>query len=129
MVVLISVWSLLLGIHLMELLTANNYLNFNNYLNLFVPVLSLVMFLPMYFYPNVEIKNSQLIKYDLFIKHKVNIDEIEYIKEVFGDIHVKGEDKIIAIGHDLISEDDKQRLLNELETRTSLKLAWYDRNL
>jgi len=81
------------------------------------------MFFSMYFYPSLEIKNGQLIKYDLFIKHKININEIEYIKEVFGDIHVKGKDKIIAIGHDLINEDDKQKLLDELETRTSLKMA------
>jgi len=123
MVVLISVWSLLLGIHLMELFTADNFFNFNNYYSLFVPVLSLFMFFSMYFYPSLEIKNGQLIKYDLFIKHKININEIEYIKEVFGDIHVKGKDKIIAIGHDLINEDDKQKLLDELETRTSLKMA------
>ena len=122
-VVLISVWSLLLGMRLMGLFTADNFLNFNNYFNLFVPVLSLIMFFAIYFYPYIEIENSQLIKYDLFIKHKINIDEIEYIKKVFGDIHIKGKDKIIAIDHNLISEDDKQHLLDELETRTSLKLA------
>ena len=123
MVISIAVWSLFLGMQLMKLFTADNFFNFNNYFNLFVPVLSLIMFFSMYFYPSLEIKNGQLIKYDLFIKHKINIDEIEYIKKVFGDIHVKGKDKIIAIDHNLISEDDKQRLLDELERRTSLKLA------
>ena len=71
----------------------------------------------------MEIKNGQLIKYDLFIKHKINIDEIEYIKEVFGDIHIKGKDKIIAVDHNLISEDDKQKLLDELETRTKFEIS------
>ena len=122
-VVFIAIWSLLLGMHLMELFTADNFFNFNNYFNLFVPVLSLIMFFIMYFYPSLEIKNGQLIKYDLFIKHKINIDEIEYIKEVIGDIHIKGKDKIISVDYDLISKDDKQKLLDELETRTSLKLA------
>jgi hypothetical protein len=77
----------------------------------------------MYFYPYLEIKNGQLIKYDLFIKHKININEIEYIKEVIGDIHIKGKDKIIAVDQNLISKDDKQRLLDELEKTTNLKLA------
>ena len=122
-VVFIAVWSLFLGMQLMKLFTADNFFNLNNYFNLFVPVLSLIMFFTMYFYPNLEIKNGQLIKYDLFIKHKINIDEIEYFKEVIGDIHIKGKDKIIAIDHDLISEDDKQKLLDELETKTNLKLA------
>ena len=122
-VVFIAIWSLLLGIHLMELFTADNFFNFNNYYSLFVPVLSLIMFFSMYFYPSLEIKNGQLIKYDLFIKHKINISEIEYIKEVIGDIHIKGKDKIIAVDQNLISENDKQQLLDELETKTSLKLA------
>ena len=123
MVVLIAIWSLLLGMRLMDLFTADDLFDFNNYFNLFVPVLSLIIFFPMYFYPNMEIKNGQLIKYDLFIKYKISIDEIEYIKEIIGDIHIKGKDKIIAVDHNLISEDDKQKLLDELKTKTSLKLA------
>jgi hypothetical protein len=122
-VVLISIWSLFLGMQLMRLFTADDLLNFNNYFEILLPIVSLIMFFTMYFYPNLEIKNGQLIKYDLFIKHKINIDEIEYIKKVFGDIHVKGKNKIIVVNHDLISEDDQQRLLGELESRTSLKLA------
>ena len=122
-VVFISLWSLFLGMQLMRLFTADDILNFNNYFTLFVPVLSLIMFFTMYFYPSLEIKNGQLIKYDLFVKHKINIDEIEYIKKVFGNIHVKEKNKIIVVNHDLISEEDQQRLLGELESRKSLKLA------
>lgn len=122
-VVLISIWSLFLGMQLMRLFTADDLLNFNNYFDLLLPVVSLIMFFTMYFYPSLEIKNGQLIKYDLFIKHKINIAEIEYIKKVFGDIHVKGKNKIIAIDHHLINEDDQQRLLGELESRKRLKLA------
>lgn len=118
-VVFISIWSLFLGVQLMRLFTADDLLNFNNYFDLLVPVVSLIMFFTMYFYPSLEIKNGQLIKYDLFVKHKINIADIEYIKKVFGYIHVKGKNKIIAVNHDLISEDDQQRLLDELKFSTS----------
>jgi len=122
-VVFIAIWSLFLGVQLMRLFKADDFFDFNNYFDLVLPIISLIIFFTIFFYPNMEIKNGQLIKYDLFIKHKINIDEIEYIKKVFGDIHVKGKDKIIAIGHDLIKEDDQQKLLDELESKTSLKLA------
>jgi|GEM_PF-1475955 len=122
-VVFIAIWSLFLGVQLMRLFTADDLFNFNNYFDLLLPIVSLIMFLCMYFYPSLEIKNGQLIKYDLFIKHRINIDEIEYIKKVFGDIHIKGKDKIIAIDHNLISGDDQQKFLAELEKRTSLKMA------
>ena len=128
-VVFIAIWSLFLGVQLMRLFTADDIFNFNNYFDLMLPIISLIIFFTIFFYPNMEIKNGQLIKYDLFIKHRINIDEIEYIKEIFGDVHVKGKDKIIAIDHNLISEDDKQKLLDELEKRTNLKMAWDDRNL
>ena len=122
-VVFIAIWSLFLGVQLMRLFKADDFFDFNNYFDLVLPIISLIIFFTIFFYPNMEIKNGQLIKYDLFIKHRINIDEIEYIKKVFGDIHVKGKDKIIAIGHDLIKEDDQQKLLDELESKTSLKLA------
>jgi len=76
-VVFISLWSLFLGMQLTRLFTADDNLNFNNYFTLFVPVLSLIMFFTMYFYPSLEIKDGHLIKYDLLIKHKINIAEIE----------------------------------------------------
>ena len=103
---------------------ADELVDIGDYLPLATFVLLLPLHLSTVFCPFLEIENGKLIKYDLFIKSKsINIDEIESIEKVFGDIHIKSENKKIVIDRNIIDQDDWKKLLNELETKTSLKLV------
>ena len=73
------------------------------------------------YYPYISLDNDTLTKRLFFKKYKIQVDEIEYIKNVFGDVHVKGPDKIIQIEKDVVSSEDMQQLLDQLEGRTELK--------
>ena len=59
----------------------------------------------------------------LLRKHQINLDDVEYIKNVFGDIHIKGSDKIIKIDKDEISQEDKEKLVEALTQKTHLQLV------
>ena len=96
-------------------------------------------------------QNSPFLK-----QYKIQLDEIEYIKNVFGDIQfipsrnqfdtgimprdirksiknemnllskfkydsAKGSDKIIQIEKDVVSSEDMQQILEQLECKTELK--------
>ena len=95
---------------------------YGDYLTLAPLFLFLVQHLSTVFCPLFRIKDGQLVRYDLFIKFKsITIDEIKSIKKVFGDIHVKEENKEIVIDRNIVDQEDMKKLLNELEKKTSLK--------
>ncbi len=73
------------------------------------------------YYPYISLDEETLTKRLFFKKYKIQVNEIEYIKNVFGDVHVKGPDKIIQIEKDVIRSEDMQQLLDQLEGRTALK--------
>ena len=103
---------------------ADEPVEYGDYLTLAPLVLFIVQHFSTIFCPLFEIKEGQLIKYDLFIKSKsINIHEIKSIEKVFGDIHVKSKNKKIVIDRNILDQDDRLKLLDELETKTSLKLA------
>ena len=95
----------------------------NGYL-LFTLIYPILMFLEIYndqYYPYITLTKDTLTKRLFFKKYKIQLDEIECIKNVFGDIHVKGPDKIIQIEKDVVHSVDLQRLVDELKSRTALK--------
>lgn len=73
------------------------------------------------YYPYISLNEETLTKRLFFKKYKIQVDEIEYIKNVFGDVHVKGPDKIIQVEKDVVRSEDRQQLLDQLEDRTALK--------
>ena len=103
---------------------AEEPVGYGDYLALAPFVLFLILHLSTVFCPLFRIKDGQLIKYDLFIKFKsINIHEIESIEKIFGNIHVESKTKKIVIDRNILDQNDKLKLLDELETKTSLKLA------
>ena len=48
---------------------------------------------------------------------------MESIEKVFGDINVKSKNKDVVVDRNILDYDDWKKLLNELETKTSFKLA------
>ena len=90
----------------------------------FAFIYSISLFISSYFnqyYPYITLTDNCLTKRLFFKKYKIQLDEIECIKNVFGDIHVKGPDKIIQIEKDVVHSVDLQRLVDELKSRTALK--------
>lgn len=93
---------------------------------LFTFIYPISLFISSYFdhyYPYITLTNDTLTKRIFFKKYKIQVDEIEYIKNFFGDIHIKGPDKIIQIEKDVVSSEDMQQLLDQLEGKTALKLV------
>jgi hypothetical protein len=91
---------------------------------LFAFIYPITLFISSYYdqyYPYITLTNNTLTKRLFFKKYKIQLDEIEYIKNVFGDIQVKGPDKIIQIEKDVVHSEDMQRLLEQLENRTALR--------
>lgn len=91
---------------------------------LFTFIYPISLFISSYFdqyYPYISLDDDTLTKRLFFKKYKIQIDDIEYIKNVFGDVHVKGPDKIIQVEKDVVSSEDMQQLLDQLEGRTALK--------
>ena len=88
---------------------------------LIYPTLLMVSSYFDHYYPYITLDNDTLTKRLFFKKYKIQVDEIEYIKNVFGDVHIKGPDKIIQIEKDVVSSEDMQQLLDQLEGRTALK--------
>lgn len=94
-------------------------------LGLFAFIYPIFLIISSYFdqyYPYITLDKDTLTKRLFFKKYKIQVDEIEYIKNFFGDVHVKGPDKIIQIEKDVVSSEDMQQLLDQLEDRTALKL-------
>ena len=115
--IVLSVLFLIGGIYILLFQESNEY-------SLFTIIYPIFMFLEIYYnqyYPYITLTDNCLTKRLFFKKYKIQLDEIEYIKNVFGDIQVKGPDKIIQIEKDVVSSEDMQRLLDELEGRTELK--------
>ena len=90
---------------------------------IFYPAIFLIYFYFNRNYPYITLTDNCLTKRLFFKQYKIHLDEIEYIKNVFGDIQVKGPDKIIQIEKDVVKSEDLQRLVDELKSRTALKLV------
>jgi amino acid permease len=93
-------------------------------LGLFAFIYPISLFISSYFdhyYPYISLNEDTLTKRLFFKKYKIQVDEIEYVKNVFGDVHVKGPDKIIQVEKDVVRSEDMQQLLDLLEGRTALK--------
>ena len=54
---------------------------------------------------------------------QINLDDVACIQDVFGDIHIKGSDKIIKIDKDEISENDREKLVEVLTQKTHHQLV------
>jgi len=115
--IVLSVLFLIGGIYILLFQESNEY-------SLFTIIYPIIMFLEIYYneyYPYIKLTDNCLTKRPFFKQYKIQLDEIEYIKNVFGDIHVKGPDKIIQIEKDVVKSEDLQRLVEQLENRTALR--------
>ena len=88
---------------------------------IFYPAIFLIYFYFNRNYPYIKLTDNCLTKRLFFKKYNIQLEEIEYIKNVFGDIQIKGPDRIIQIEKDAVSSDDMQQLLEQLEAKTEMK--------
>ena len=115
--IVLSVLFLIGGIYILIFQETNEY-------SLFTFIYPIFMFLEIYhneYYPYITLTDNCLTKRPFLKQYKIQLDEIEYIKNVFGDIQVKGPDKIIQIEKDVVSSEDMQRILEQLEGKTELR--------
>jgi len=96
--------------------------NNENYFVFIVPLTLLFIEIEKYLIPYITLENNFIQKRYLLRKHQINLDDVEYIKNVFGDIHIKGSDKIIQVEKDEISQDDKEQIVKALTQKTHLQL-------
>ena len=97
-----------------------NSIEFGLFTFIYPTLLMVSSYLDQY-YPYITLDEETLTKRLFFKKYKIQVNEIEYIKNVFGDVHVKGPDKIIQVEKDVVRSEDRQQLLDQLEGRTALK--------
>ena len=74
-------------------------------------------------YPYIALTDNCLTKRLFFKQYKIQLDEVEYIKNVFGDIQIKGTDKIIQIEKDAVSSEDMKELVGVLTRKTQIQLV------
>ena len=96
--------------------------NNENYYVIIVPLTLLFIEIEKFLIPYITLENNFIQKRSFLRKHKINFDDVEYIKDFFGDIHIKGSDKIIQIEKDEISQDDKEQIVKTLTQKTHLQL-------
>ena len=113
----VSIVLLIAGIYILLFQESNGY-------GLFTLTYPIFIFLEIYYnqyYPYIALTDNCLTKGLFFKQYKIQLDEVEYIKNVFGDTQVKGTDKIIQIEKDAVSSEDMEQLLEQLEAKTKLK--------
>jgi hypothetical protein len=109
----------LIGLSLLIHFVFNN----ENYYVFIVPLTLLLIEIEKFLIPYITLENNFIQKRSFLRKHRINLDNVEYIKNVFGDIQIKGPDKIIKIDKDEICQEDKEELLEVLTQKTHLQLV------
>ena len=95
-------------------------------IDLFLLIYPAIFLIYFYFnrkYPYIKLTDNCLTKRLFFKQYKIQLSEIEYIKNVFGDIQIKGTDKIIQIEKDAVSSEDMKELVGVLTRKTQIQLV------
>ena len=113
--IVLSVLFLIGGIYILLFQESNEY-------SLFTIIYPIFMFLEIYYnqyYPYITLTNNCLTKRPFLKKYKIQLDEVEYIKNVFGDIQFIPSRNQFDTG--IMPRDIRKSIKNEMNLLSKFK--------